>query len=222
MKRNSHGFTLLEVMIALSILALALVALIGHEAIAIQMSDFSNRVSQATLLAQGKMLDVEHTLLKDAMDSLDDCEDGDFHEEGFREFKWKACAYKLELQEGASEQMTEQFMAMLGGTGLGAGADGQMSAAGGQIAQVAGAIPMFLQQLEDQIRKVRVEVTWTDAIEERSVFFERFVTALGADPQNGPPPKDGEADVDVQDVINGLDDDQIKGLLPPQLGKPPR
>ena len=222
MKRNSRGFTLLEVMIALSILALALVALIGHEAIAIQMSDFSNRVSQATLLAQGKMLDVEHTLLKDAMDALDDCEDGDFHEEGFRKFKWKACAYKLELQEGASEQMTEQFMAMLGGTGLGGGSDGQMSAAGAQIAQVAGAIPMFLQQLEDQIRKVRVEVTWTDAIEERSVSFERFVTALGADPQNGPPPKDGEADVDVQDVINGLDDDQLRNFLPPKLGKPPR
>ena len=106
-RRPQRGFTLLEVMIAMSILAMALVALLGHEGVAIQMSDYSNRLSQATLLAQGKFLDVEHTLLTDGMDTLDDCRDGDFRDEGFRRFEWKACGYPLEVAEGTADNLNE-------------------------------------------------------------------------------------------------------------------
>ena len=211
-RRAPRGFSLLEVAIAMSILIVAMVALMGHEGIAIQMSDYSNRLSQATLLLQGKMLDVEYKLLKDGMDQFDDCAEGDFHEEGMRAFAWKACAIKLEMNEGAGEQIAEQMKAALAGfTPMSSegktaeaptppegpeGSEGNspLDALSGNIEMVAGALPMLLTQLEDKVRKVRVEVTWKDSIADRSLVIERFVTALGEDRTDAAQaaPTDGE------------------------------
>jgi prepilin-type N-terminal cleavage/methylation domain-containing protein len=206
MKRRA--FSLLEVMVAMAILVVALAALIGHQGMAIQMADFSNRVSQATLLAQGKMLDVEYILLKDGMEEFDDCEDGDFRDEGFRKFEWKACAYKLEMNEGAGDALAQQVMGLLAGfqlpaAGANAPTEDPMGAVGGLGASVQmamSALPSFLQLLEDKIRKVRVEVTWADAVGDRSLVLERFVTTLGDD-RTGVVPKDGEAPPDPADLL---------------------
>ena len=207
---SARGFSLLEVLVAMAILVVALAALLGHQGVGIHMADFSNRVSQATMLAQGKMLDVEYALLTDSMDALDDCEDGDFREEGFRKFEWKACAYKLEMSDGAGDALAQQVMGMLAGfqlPGAAAGAgDDPMAAVGGgglgaSVQMAMGALPTFLQLLEDKIRKVRVEVTWKDAVGERSIVLERFVTTLGED-RTGSVPKDGEAEADPSELLN--------------------
>ena len=160
MKRAlQRGFTLLEVMIAMTILALALAALMGHESVAVQMSDYSNRVSQANLLAYGKLLDLEHYIVKEGMESLDNCEEGDFRNEGFRNFRWKACGYKLEIEDGATEQIADQVISGLAGTfGINIGDPSSLSADQqrqiGQLQQGIAAIPFFLQKLEDKVRKL--------------------------------------------------------------------
>lgn len=51
---RDNGFTLLEVMIALAIVGIALVTLIGLETRTVQLAERQQRVTQATLLAQGK------------------------------------------------------------------------------------------------------------------------------------------------------------------------
>ena len=79
------------------------------------MSDYSNKVSQANLLAYGKLLDMEHKLINDSIDVLDNCEDGDFRDEGFRRFNWKACAFKLEIAEGSEENIAEQVLSGIAG-----------------------------------------------------------------------------------------------------------
>ena len=219
---SARGFTLLETLIAMAILVMALAALLGHQGVGIQMSDYSNRVSQATLLSQGKLLDVEQRILGESIDVFDNCEEGDFRREGFQQFRWKACAFKLEVGEGAAEALTEKFVSLLtgmaglgggmgaaaGGLGGGANAGDAMSnnleQAAGQMSMAAGMIPTFLQQLEDQIRKVRVEVSWKDMIGEREVVVERFITALGADPVGDPPPLDGEV-IEAQNPADLLD-----------------
>ena len=217
--RARAGFCLLEILIAVSILAFALIALLGHQGVIIQASDYSNRVSQAIFLLEGKLLDVKHKILSDSVDVFDNCEDGDFKDEGFRGrnrngYQWKVCAFKLEIQDGATEQLTERLMALLSGA-TGMGGDGStmsgigglnasqlggldpaagMSKAMGQIAMASGMIPTFLQQLEDQVRKVRIEVSWRDQTRTRKVILERFVTSLGSDTSGGqPPPEDSLA-----------------------------
>ena len=217
--QEQAGFSLLEILIASSILAFALIALLGHQGVIIQASDYSNRVSQAIFLLEGKLLDVKHRILSDSVDVFDNCEDGDFKDEGFRGrnhngYQWKVCTFKLEIQEGASEQLTERLMGLLSGV-AGGGEDGSamtgiggmntsqlggldpaagMSRAMGQIAMASGMIPTFLQQLEDQIRKVRIEVSWRDQTQTRKVVLERFITSLGSDTSGGqPPPEDSLA-----------------------------
>ncbi|MBE0500081.1 MAG: prepilin-type N-terminal cleavage/methylation domain-containing protein [Desulfuromonadales bacterium] len=56
---RENGFTLLEVMIALAIIGIALVTLIGLETRTVQLAERQQRVTQATLLAQGKMTEIE-------------------------------------------------------------------------------------------------------------------------------------------------------------------
>ena len=53
----------------------------------------------------------------------------------------------------------------------------------GQIQMAVGAIPFFLQNLEDKVRKVRLVVKWRDAVADRTVILERFVTSLGVGQQ---------------------------------------
>jgi general secretion pathway protein I len=213
---TSRGFTLLELMIAMAILALSLTALLGHQSVAIQGSDYSNRSSQAIFLLEGKLLDVKHKLLSESVDVFDNCEEGDFKDEGFRrrseDFRWKVCAFKLEIQEGVAEQLSERLGAMLMGVGGGEGPGGALgdlaaqqgvdpndpnNAMGrmmGQLQMATGAIPMFLQQLEDKMRKVRLEVSWRDKSQRRRLIVERFVTTLGGDSAGGqPPPEDSAA-----------------------------
>ena len=182
----------------------------GHEGVAVQMSDYSNRASIATLLVQSKLYDLEHKLLDESIDLYDNCDNGDFKAEGFREFKWKVCAYKLEMQDGVTESITEKFLNML--TGYGINADGSTNTAmtdsmSMQLSIAIAAIPTFLQQLEDQIRKIRVVVTWEDMVTTREIAVERFVTALGSDPEDGPPPADGDAAdaADADELINKIE-----------------
>ena len=230
---QAKGFTLLEVLIAMAILAFAFAALLGHQSVAIQSSDYSNRVSQASFLLQSKLLDVKHKILTESIDLYDQCDSGDFKNDGFRgkqnRYQWKVCTFKLEMQEGMGEQLTERFasllmgfsgegMSALGGGlgglggGMGNGMGNGMEKAMGQIAMATGMVPRFLQQLEDQIRKVRIQVSWKDQINTRKLVIERFVTSLGSDaPKGGPPPEDNLANENK----NAIEDAMINAGQPP-------
>lgn len=238
-KVHSRGFSLLEILIAMAILSFSLVALFGHQGVIIQSVDYSNRVSQAIFLLEGKLLDIKHKILSDSIDVFDNCEEGDFKDEGFRgrgiqEYRWKVCAFKLEIQEGASEQLTERLSSLLMGVGEGGGLGGLGAGGGlgglggtdpmggleraqGQIAMASGMIPSFLQQLEDQIRKVQIEVSWRDQTQTRKVVLERFVTSLGSDSSGGePPPEDSLANENKNQLEREMSN---QGIPPPAAVK---
>ena len=64
----------------MTILALALAALMGHEGVAVQMSDYSNRVGQANLWL--RQTSTSNTIsLRRARWSPSNCEEGDFRGE---------------------------------------------------------------------------------------------------------------------------------------------
>ena len=84
MKQNKQsGFTLMEVMIATAILAIALVAVFQSQSQSISMSTDSRFMTTASLLAQSKMVEVEA-----ASTLANHNEDGDFGPD-YPQYTWR-------------------------------------------------------------------------------------------------------------------------------------
>lgn len=81
----SAGFTLLEVMIAIAIISIALISLQALNIRTIATHGHLQRVTQATLLAQHKMSEVESSSAKELPQEADQ---GVF-EEPFEQYKWQ-------------------------------------------------------------------------------------------------------------------------------------
>src|SRR5437763_10121214 len=99
MKRSpsaGRGFTLLEVMISLAILAVSLVAISGLNGGAVAMESYARRATEATLLLRGKMNDIEDQMQKDGFSDFDDEKHGTFDDEGDSGFDRRAEMLKLE------------------------------------------------------------------------------------------------------------------------------
>jgi len=78
-----RGFTLLEVMVALAIIAVALTAVLGSQSQSVSLASEARFSTTAPLLAQSKMAEIE---VRDPEDLMDDS--GDFGED-FPEYTWQ-------------------------------------------------------------------------------------------------------------------------------------
>jgi general secretion pathway protein I len=83
---DSAGFTLLEVMIALAIIAITLVSLLGLANRSIGVNGRIQKMTQATLLAQEKMAETEVAARQGQLAPTDD--EGSF-DEPFDEYRWR-------------------------------------------------------------------------------------------------------------------------------------
>ena len=203
--RTNRGFTLLEVMISLAILAISLVAISGLNGGAVAMESYARRATEATLLLRGKMNDVEEQLQKDGFSDFDDEKHGTFDDDGARGFAWRAEILKPDVQLDAS-----QLLNLLGAGGGGASSSAGTSNGGSMLTQgltAAGAAigttpnqggptatsaiaggPMggllqtqatgFLETLKKSVRELRVTVSWQDGKDERSVSASQEIVIL--------------------------------------------
>ena len=122
--RATRGFTLLEVMIALAILAVSLVAVAGINASAIDMHAYAKRLTVATLLARSKMADLESQLMSEDLPADDTAEEGTFEDDGFPEYHWHA-----EIIRPKTENVTPADL--LAAAGLGDDGTSKSPSAGG-------------------------------------------------------------------------------------------
>ena len=111
---HSNGFTLLEVMVAVSIMAMVLVTLLGLKNKTMQDVMLAEHITTATLLAKRMMTD---TIISKPRLPLE--EDGTFSEEEFKEYAWKKAISPTPLaqimevrvavlwQEGTRPEMVE-------------------------------------------------------------------------------------------------------------------
>ena len=93
----SPGFTLLEVMIAVAIIAIALTAVLGSQSQGLSLAGESRFNRTAALLAQGKMAEIE--AVKDQRDLNSDS--GDFEDE-FPGYTWQLSVHDV-LFDGAEK-----------------------------------------------------------------------------------------------------------------------
>jgi general secretion pathway protein I len=117
------GFTLLEVTVALAILAMGLVAIVDINAGATKLHEASQHITIATLLARSKLVDLEAKLNQDGFSDFDKEIDGTFDEEKHPEIRWKAEILKPDLTKSA-DQITGLISSAIGGGGGSGGMGG--------------------------------------------------------------------------------------------------
>jgi len=167
--RRAGGFTLLEVMISLSILFGALGLYLSSISQARSQVDNAKMLSIATNLARLKMVDLEAHVRDEGFGLNDDEEDeGDFEELGYPAKKW-TWSYKIEKVElppaqeltDAAEGTAESMGAGSGSGSAGAPAPtGGSGSGGGGLGAMAlfGQVDMVKNVLEQSIRRVTLEV----------------------------------------------------------------
>ena len=172
-RRGDRGFTLLEVMITLAILASALTLVARSQQASMRAVGRGRQITVATALARGMLTDFEDDLFEDGFPELDDDEEGDFEEQGYPEYRYRLAVEKIELPSNVNASTLNE--AISGGSEgeEGAGVTGAMAAGAGLIGQQ---FEIFRRVLEASVRRVRLEVFWNEGSRERSVDVTTYFT----------------------------------------------
>ncbi|MBN1203821.1 MAG: prepilin-type N-terminal cleavage/methylation domain-containing protein [Myxococcaceae bacterium] len=197
---RTRGFTLLETVVALAILALALMAIFDLNSGAIANHVYTKHLTVASLLARSKMTDLEQELYDEGFQNDDDEEHGDFSEEGWPGFKWRAKIIAPKTDGVSPSQLIGAIfnlpigetdgelggMAALFGGGEGedskGGGGGPVPAGGGMGGMAGLAQPMFTQmveQLTSSVREVHLTITWKEGNQVESMDVVTHVVSLG-------------------------------------------
>ncbi len=163
-ERGVGGFTLIEVMIALAILAGMLTVLLRGAAGNVASTQRSRMMTAATELARGKMYDIEEDLLHNGFQPDLQEDEGDFEEEGWPQISWKSEIEKVELPNaealggfGGDGEDPEGG----GGGGGGGGGTGGLGGGGGLGGAIIGSqFEMVKNMMEEALRRVRITITY--------------------------------------------------------------
>jgi general secretion pathway protein I len=90
--KDACGFTLLEIMLAMAILAIALVTVFQSQSQCISMANESRFATTASLLARGKMAEIEAMGIGDI-----NSESGDFGDD-FPDYFWRVDVAQTEIE----------------------------------------------------------------------------------------------------------------------------
>lgn len=171
---SRRAFTLLEVVIALAILAVSLFVLVDSQASAVLMTQDAGRTIVGNYLAQQKMTEALLRLEKEGFTTADVNEEGDFEDFGkdegfgqevefadsFAAYKFAYTIRKISLELGDVSGAAEQLQAV----GIGPSAeqeDASQSSMAGADASALGIDPSMVgEMLGPYLREVRVVVWW--------------------------------------------------------------
>jgi general secretion pathway protein I len=159
--RTSSGFTLLEVMIALAILASTLVVLLEIITNNIRATNHSKLMTAATFLARGKMTDIEDGILETGFIDNDDLDKGTFKDLGFPAFRWTTAVERIELPTDLKQKAQDQATDKTNDSSQ--TAKDPMSMLTGMMGGLMGTFldPIRLG-LQESVRRVTVTVSWDE------------------------------------------------------------
>ncbi len=167
---RARAFTLLEVLVALAVLSLGLMAVADLAGTALRQHGYARDLTVATALARGKMAELEETYEDRGFKDFDEDEEGDFADQGRPGFAWRVEVKKPDttlgpeqllgvlLGQAAGDASTQDLLQKL----MGAGGQAQ-GAPGGLLGGVLSAqLTAFGEQLKKSFRQVTLTVAWRD------------------------------------------------------------
>lgn len=178
-RRTGRGFTLLEVMVALAILATSLLALSDVVAGALRNEVRARNLQVATLLARGKMAELEDHYEWKGFKTGDESEEGAFEAEGHPEIRWR-----VEVTAPASSLDGDQIVRAITGGGLEEllPPPDQAPHLAPFQAQLTGAFQAMMVELGEGVKRglrdVRLTVRWPENGREESFVVRTHMLVL--------------------------------------------
>jgi general secretion pathway protein I len=178
-RRADGGFTLLEVMVALAILAGALVLVGTGIAQNVRQAKHSRQVRIAALLMRQRMSQVEYDLYQNGFSDFAEEDTGTFAEAGFPQFRWVVRADKVELPADLASSAADASRKLADATS----ALGQQTTANTKalaqatdssimstlLSSFGGVIEQVRLAMEDSVRRVTTTVYWVEAPREEKL-----------------------------------------------------
>ena len=174
--RKTRGFSLLEVVIALAILAMSLTVLLESQASSVRSVGRSRDLTIATLLARSRMIDIEQELFDEGFTLGETTDDGDFEEEGYAEIKWESKISELEMDLSSLSSMCGAFSDPEAEDGDAAAGVADCEAMMGGAEGLGGGLTGFMDELGRSLRLVELTVTWPAGRYKESFTLRAFVT----------------------------------------------
>lgn len=178
-RRARAGFTMLEVMIALSLLTLSLFILIQAQSSAVIMTDEADRILNASQLAQEKLAEVRFLVENEGFQDGDVWEEGDFDDFGdeavslefseLEDYHWEYLVTEVDLETATNLSAT---MNNLAGS---LSAPGQPPPQMPNLSQFGISEDTIADMLNPFLREVKVRVWWGEDLEEAEEIGNQVV-----------------------------------------------
>jgi len=174
--RATRGFTIIEVLIAMAILAIAMTTLLGTQSRSVVQNDHARHLTVASLLAHDQMLAIETRLLKDGFQVDTETDRGRFKQREYDDFQWEVIIEPVDLEP---EDLASQLQGQLLGTGDEEGTLSGSNAINAQLPSMLGMVTMMIQSMTEQrIRRVTLAVTWEDLKGKHAFTLRQFIVLM--------------------------------------------
>ena len=184
---QNTGFTIMEVMVAIMILAVSVVSIFGAQFTAVASTEYSKHITQAINLAECRMSEIELEVLTDdgfklgnVESSGDCCEAMDDEDIGDYECSWEIKVVEIpDLTEMLMGGGADAGEGLLGGMGM----DLETSSLNesnpaddmGFLGALESFAPMLSDILSEGIRRVTVTVHWKQGEREPEYTLSQFI-----------------------------------------------
>lgn len=182
--QGKGGFTLLEIMIAVFILAMSVTVLLGTQSTSTRLMGYSNNLSVITLLTRSKMQDLEYEVQRVVNDEgvkeeYLEAYSGDFGDLGYSDITWEAKVETINIDADAANDFIESVNSQL----YGSGGDDTGSLSGNVaftqfLPIMVGYMPTIINQIGQRIRKVTLTTRWEYLGKEQTLTVSEYCVIL--------------------------------------------
>ncbi len=189
MKRGA-GFTLIELIMAVFILAMSVTVLMGTQSTSMRLMGYANNTAVVTMLTRAKMQDIEYevqeTIKKEGVaDEVVESMSGDFGDQGYPEITWEALIQSIKIDDEIANQFVDSVQNQLFGAGDDEGTLSGNLAVTQFLPMMIGYFPNIINQLGKRIRKITITTTWDYLGVEQTLTVSQFITILEVDAASG-------------------------------------
>lgn len=172
-QRIFYGFSLLEVMVALALLATSFTGLFLVQARATRLAFEARNISVATQLARYQLMECKNEVQKRISSVSDFALDGDFTDLGFENFRWECHAPKFNMKPPSATEVDRNFKKA-------ASSDKKAKDMSATASVSSPFISMITDALGESVRELVVIIRWTDASVEDEVRVVTHVIDFNA------------------------------------------